>query len=500
MSDLDSRTCDSMVGAYPQDKPGTETDGMEWESSSELHQLGAEVGGVKIGRSDKEIKQTPAEESRHLDDQFEHTEKAEVSRADPAFLSDQPLPSSTDTEHKSKASQPKQELIESLINTEARLKTTTVNDDRSRTSISEFELNSTLEEACETARKFKETQREHDILQRQVLELQKELRDAHDFIFSLQPRREQITESEAAAEFRSLGRTIEDWVETNLGDDIHDRSILKRPHASQIRRFLTFVSLPGKEASRRPDTDVYNVMAAIMKFLCSEIFDKDFYCPIEEGAMDFLNSILMSMRKLEPRRDLSTWRRWRSETLTALAGRREFASQRQRLINHLVSELTSMLLIFLPRSDIHKLAPSVYDAIIEPALLLAHKLQLSLDKFSLSWTHFAGTKLEERSIDPRDYNSFECVDILRSGKVMKSQAVAASGNITYMFDLTPALIYEAVKADAFADPRVLNRGRILVAATKEGDGQFVYPRKDSEEPTLVAWLFEKMRKHYSSHK
>jgi hypothetical protein len=407
-------------------------------------------------------------------------------------------------------------------NTKARLKTTAVNDDRSRTSISEFELNSTLEEACDTARKFKESQRECGILQGQVLELRKELRDAHDFIFSLQPKREQITESEAAAEFRSLGRTIEDWVETNLGDDLHDRSILKqRIHASHIRRFLMCVSSPGQEASRCPDTDVYNVIAAIMKFLCIEIFDKDFYCPVEGGAMEFLSSILMSMRNLEPRRgesfhtkyfsldcsasithpsDLSTWRRWRSETLTALAGRHEFASQRQGLIHHLVSELTNMLLIFLPRSDLHKLAPSVYSAIIEPALLLAHKLQLSVDKFSLSWTPFAGTMLEERSIDPSDYSTFECVDILRSGKVMKSQEVAAAGTITYMLDLTPALIFEAVKADAYSDPRVLNRGRILVAATKEGDGPFVSPRKDSGEPTLVAWLFEKLRKHTSTHK
>jgi hypothetical protein len=163
-------------------------------------------------------------------------------------------------------------------NTKARLKSTAVNDDRSRTSISEFELNSTLEEAYDTARRLKESQRECDILQGQVLQLRKELRDAHDFIFSLQPKREQITESEAAAEFRSLGRTIEDWVETNLGDDIHDRSITKqRIQASNIGRFLMLVSSPGQEASLCPDTDVYNVIAAIMKFLCIEIFDKDFY-------------------------------------------------------------------------------------------------------------------------------------------------------------------------------------------------------------------------------
>jgi hypothetical protein len=147
-----------------------------------------------------------------------------------------------------------------------------------------------------------------------------------------------------------------------------------------------------------------------------------------------------------------------------------------------------------------KLGPSVHSVIIEPALILAHKLQLSVDKFSLSWTSFAGVRPEERSIDPRDYTSFECVNILQSGKVMKPQAVAAAGTITYMVDLTPALIFEAVKANAFAEPRVLNRGRILVAATKEGNGPFVPSPNDSEEPTVVAWLVEKMRKFNSSHK
>lgn len=188
-------------------------------------------------------------------------------------------------------------------NAKTTLKTTAKNDGLSRASTSESTPDSTLEEGSDTATTLKLSQEMCDILQSQVLELQKELGDAHDFIFSLQPRREQITESEAAEEFTSLLRTIEDWVETNLGDDIHDRSMLKqRLHASNARRFLTCVSLPGQEASRFPDTDVYNVIAAIMKFLCVEVFDKGFYCPIEKGGMEFLNSILKSMKNLEPKR------------------------------------------------------------------------------------------------------------------------------------------------------------------------------------------------------
>jgi hypothetical protein len=224
-----------------------------------------------------------------------------------------------------KAPQQNKEFIESLLyvlqrsflsivsrilmiysSTKAKLKPTAVDDDNSRTSKSESELHSALEEACDRARKLKDSQRDCDSLQRQIHRLEKELRDAHDFVFSLQPKGEQITESEAAAEFSLLGRMIEDWVETNLGDEIHARSIIEQRgpglQASRIKRFLMLVSLPGKEASRCHDTDMYNVVAAIMKFLCIEIFDKDFYCPAEQGAMEFLNSLLMSMRHLEPKR------------------------------------------------------------------------------------------------------------------------------------------------------------------------------------------------------
>jgi len=187
--------------------------------------------------------------------------------------------------------------------TKARLKTPAVHNDRPRPSMMESELNSTLEEACDTAQKLQESLEKCNSLHDQVQDLRKELRDAHDFIFSLQPKREPITESEATSEFRALSRTIEDWVETNLGDAIHDRSTVKhRLQATPARRFLACVSVPGQEASRYPDTDVYIVMAAIMEFLCVDIFNKDFYCPIEEGAMDFLNSILTSMRNLQPRR------------------------------------------------------------------------------------------------------------------------------------------------------------------------------------------------------
>jgi hypothetical protein len=175
----------------------------------------------------------------------------------------------------------------------------------------EAELNSTLMEACATAEKLqtsktecKHLQEQNVQLRRQLEEVQQNFTDAQDFILSLQRREQKITESEAAKEFNSLCMTVEDWVQTKLGDAI-DRRLLQNEATISgplTRELLSFIPQPGREAFQYPDTDEYNVIAAIMKFLCVEIFDRDFYCPIDPGAMELLTSIERSMRNLEPRR------------------------------------------------------------------------------------------------------------------------------------------------------------------------------------------------------
>ena len=167
----------------------------------------------------------------------------------------------------------------------------------------EAELNKTMAEACATANKLEDSKKECKHLRDQIVDLQKRLNDTEDFVFSLQRREQKMTESEATAEFNSLCMMVEDWVQSKLGDAIEqkfaEKAILSNP---MTRKFLSFIPQPGKDAFRYPDTDEYNVIAAIMRFLCIEIFDKDFYCPIEEGAIEFLTSIERNMRNLEPRR------------------------------------------------------------------------------------------------------------------------------------------------------------------------------------------------------
>jgi hypothetical protein len=173
--------------------------------------------------------------------------------------------------------------------------------------LSELDLNLKLVEACETAEKLEKSNKECEILRQQVLVLSKNLQEQEDFIFSLQPRRETFTGSEAAAEFKSLCGSVENWVQTTLGDAIDDRKlekqreILKEPAAD----FLGLLSRAAHEAFGVVDTDVYLVIAAVMKFLCNTIFDQEWYCPVGKGRMEFLTQLWKSMAKLQPRRGLS---------------------------------------------------------------------------------------------------------------------------------------------------------------------------------------------------
>lgn len=191
-------------------------------------------------------------------------------------------------------------------------------------SMSESTLNASIEEALAASVKLEDSKKEcrrlrdqvaelhqklgdsrNDCkqLQDQIVALQKQFDDAAGFVFSLQRREQKITETEAAAEYKTLYDMVENWVQSTLGDAIEQKFAEKsHPTNTKTKEFLTFIPQPGKEAFRYPDTDEYNIIAAIMRFLCIEIFEKDFYCPIGRGWMDFVISTEKSMRNLNPPR------------------------------------------------------------------------------------------------------------------------------------------------------------------------------------------------------
>lgn len=148
------------------------------------------------------------------------------------------------------------------------------------------------------------SQNECEMLRTQVFELQKNLQDAQDFIFTLQPRRQKLTETEAAADFNTLCGSIEELVDRKLGEALDDMILTKEKSLSFLRseKLLSLIPSPGKEAFKYPETDKYNITAAILQFLCQEIFNEEFYCPFGSRELEFMVSVERSMRNLEPGR------------------------------------------------------------------------------------------------------------------------------------------------------------------------------------------------------
>lgn len=162
------------------------------------------------------------------------------------------------------------------------------------------ENDGTLEE------KFQASKTECEVLRERVSQLEKELKETQDFVFSMQPRAAKLTESDALTDFNSLWRNVDEWVQTKLGDTIELMTLGKErvPLGQPTKILLSIVPPPGREAFRYKETDEYNITAVIMRCIADWILDRDFYCNIEKGAMDFLNSIEKGMRNLEPRRGM----------------------------------------------------------------------------------------------------------------------------------------------------------------------------------------------------
>jgi len=274
---------------------------------------------------------------------------------------------------------------------------------------------------------------------------------------------------------------------------LYDRILTKekRPHVELSRMLLSLIPHPGKEAFKYPETDEYNITAAILRFLCGEIFNKEFYCHIGNREIEsFMVSVETSMRNLEPRRDFIAYRTWRSETYAAIANRPGFDQLLTKRKDALTADLAAILGLFIPRYPMHKLQASVRNNIIEPAFALAHKMHLSVDNFSIEWSQYHDLRRDQRNHFIGEFKDVELVDLLAEGKTLKAHS---SRNTVYIFDITPQLVFREVKADTYAGPKVLRKPRILVAVGKEGQGHNrepqLYPVPDA---TVLDWLDKTM--------
>jgi hypothetical protein len=91
-------------------------------------------------------------------------------------------------------------------------------------------------------------------------------------------------------------------------------------------------------------------------------------------------------------------------------------------------------------------------------------MHLSVDQFSIEWSQYYNLRRDQQKVLVGDFNNFEYVD-LDSRKTLKAHS---SGDMTYILDVTPKLVFRMVKADSYAEPKVLEKPNILVAVSKDG--------------------------------
>ncbi|KAL4886655.1 hypothetical protein BJY04DRAFT_178097 [Aspergillus karnatakaensis] len=308
-----------------------------------------------------------------------------------------------------------------------------------------------------------ELEHENNLLRSKITELQHDLHEAQDFLFSLQPRLQTLTEAEAVEEYQSLCAAIEDWVDQKLADSLEEMEVAGEPKVRDIQMLMELIPNPGKIAFNTRQTDTDNIQAAILRFLTDAIFSQDFYCPLPRPEREFVTALERSMRTLQPRRDIRTCRYWRIETYTAASERPNFAEYAQERMWDLTCDMIKMLRVLAPKTDPNSLAKSFYETITKPACTLARKMHLSLDEFTLEWS----PAHDQPQIDPatayqKGAVNYDFVDLNSRKRISVGELDPEAYRVRWMFDLAPKLVFRKLKVDSWGEGKVLARPKVLV--------------------------------------
>ncbi|KAM0256419.1 hypothetical protein ACHAQJ_004944 [Trichoderma viride] len=284
------------------------------------------------------------------------------------------------------------------------------------------------------------------------------------------PKRRDITEAEAQEAYRSLCENVRRWVEYRIRpvlDDLARGQFRCQPSPAQSTRFVSLMREPATSCLNVWHSDEYHFMALIMQYLWLVFFTKSFYCPLDdadgETTAAWIDELESAISKLP--RDIQHCREWRSETLTALTSQKSFRSRRAAYLNLITEDLASLLTVVVPYLTAAELQSSLRTNIIDPAVDLAHRLQLSPNIYSLKWpARTARTKLD----------TYECINLANSGTTMNPDEAGKSSealkNASYLFDVVPGLFVETVSGSKKSVVKTVCRPVVLVyGGEKDGD-------------------------------
>ncbi|KAI8722115.1 hypothetical protein NCS52_00354600 [Fusarium sp. LHS14.1] len=310
----------------------------------------------------------------------------------------------------------------------------------------------------------------------------KQLQDAQEQIFRLQPNRKDITETEAREAYKNLVGNVQRWVENRVKDileDLESGRLKSRTVPPEASRFVALLREQSRRCLNADQSDEYHIMGAIMNYLYLALFSKSFYCPLddteEDGTLMWLDELQSTMSRLP--RDEAQCREWRSETLTALTHQPIFKTRRSRYIHMITNDLTTLLSVITPRTPPAELHSSVRRSIVEPASDLVHQLHLASSSFSLKWPapRTAASRLE----------NYQCLNLASNGMILDlsgtKQTSASRRNVSYLLDVAPGLFVERLEEGKKGGVKAVVKPTVLVDNT-EGEV--------TQAPTVMRWLWD----------
>lgn len=134
---------------------------------------------------------------------------------------------------------------------------------------------------------------------------ERQLSDAKDHIFRLQPARKDITDSEAVESYRVLCGNVQRWVDNRMKgvlDDLDFGRLETRPPPATAARFVSFLREAAKRGLDMDQSDPYHVIPVIMNYLSLVFFSKSFYCPLDDyegdATLAFVDDLGAAMARL----------------------------------------------------------------------------------------------------------------------------------------------------------------------------------------------------------